>query len=122
LSFATPFPRRHFPLQFVGEALEEDHVVLGLLPFRRFRRHQRGDALAVRSEIVDADSPELCELFVGPYARLIRDKSIRFRGVRGHHDPVAVASEESAYWLPPRASFSMSPGFQLLLIAACVGP
>jgi len=41
------FPRRQFALQFVGEVQEEDHVVLRLLRFRRFRRHQRGDAFAV---------------------------------------------------------------------------
>jgi len=73
---ATSFSRRHFPLELVGEVHEEDHVALRLLPFRRLRRHQRGDALAVRRKIVVAGKPEVREPFVRPQSRLVREKRI----------------------------------------------
>jgi hypothetical protein len=47
----TLSPTRDFSLQLAREVFEEDHVVLRLLRFRRLRRHQRGDAFAVRCRI-----------------------------------------------------------------------
>jgi hypothetical protein len=45
---AALFAHWHFSPQFVEEVFEEDQVVLRLLGFLAFGRHERGDAFAVR--------------------------------------------------------------------------
>jgi hypothetical protein len=59
-------------------------VALRLLRFRRFHRHERGDAFASRSNIViaDTDNPEVRQPFVGLHSPLTRNKRIRLRITR----------------------------------------
>ena len=79
-----------------GEVLEEDHVALRLLRFRRLDRHQCGDAFAVRGKIVVTEtySPNIGQSSVGPNSRLIRYKRISLHGVRSDHNPIVAGSKE----------------------------
>jgi hypothetical protein len=55
------FAHRHAPSHFVEEVYKEGHMVLGTLCFRRFG-HQRGDAFAIRRQIVDRPAINILNL------------------------------------------------------------
>ncbi len=49
----------HAPPQLVKEILQKDYVVLRGLCFERIGRHERDDALAIRGEIIIADTKQV---------------------------------------------------------------
>jgi hypothetical protein len=98
----TLFARGYAPPHFVEEVLQKDHVILHLLLPRGLGRHERGDAFAVRCQIIggDPDGAEIREPLLGPHPRSIGYKRIASRRIGCHHDPVVQAAEEQLASVP----------------------
>jgi hypothetical protein len=78
------FARRHLPQELVGEVVEKDHLAFCLLIFLLLDWHERGEALAVWSDIQILTRHSFRKPLLGPKPRPAGQERISLRR-EGHH-------------------------------------
>src|SRR5712691_8681657 len=87
-SHRDSLPHLRAPPHLVEEVHQKGHVVLRLLLLRRLGWHERGDAFAVRRQVVgpNPEPTEVRQPLLGPQPSLVYQERISANSVAGHHN------------------------------------